>query len=311
VIIAASCALCSYSLLGHRGIATKVLFVSLIAFDVQHFNRSISSAAELRKSDRDYLHKLFQARKLADFMKSRPGLFRIAMEGPLPPNVGDVFGVPALDEVGATRLSRLTHLWQAPKASLLLNVRYFVRRTSDFPKGITPVYADEAWTAFENVSACPRAWIVHQTILAANQESVVRRLSDSEFDPLRAAVVEENIEDVGQLNSRQAFAATDVNDYVAIEGYEPNRVRLRIRSFGPGLLVLSDTYYPGWRVRVNGVSAPIHQTDLVLRGVLVAGGESIVEFAYRPRSVGVGAALSLSAWLGTIVLAFVVMRRVA
>ena len=37
-----------------------------------------------------------------------------------------------------------------------------------------------------------------------------------------------------------------------IVSYEPERVEIEATSRGPGLLVLSDLHYPGWKAEVDG-----------------------------------------------------------
>jgi uncharacterized membrane protein YfhO len=51
--------------------------------------------------------------------------------------------------------------------------------------------------------------------------------------------------------------------------------------------------YPGWRATVDGVSAPILQTDGILRGLALPSGEHEVAFDYRPISVSAGAVISV------------------
>jgi len=69
----------------------------------------------------------------------------------------------------------------------------------------------------------------------------------------------------------------------------------------PGLLVLSDAWYPGWTawVTTNGTThtVPIYRTNRVLRGVWLAAGKQTIEFRYQSRSFYIGAAISAASWL--------------
>jgi uncharacterized membrane protein YfhO len=89
-------------------------------------------------------------------------------------------------------------------------------------------------------------------------------------------------------------AAVEGGDSVRIVDYQPEHVAIDARSDRPGLLILTDKYYPGWSATVDGVPTPIYRTDYLFRGVAVAAGAHRVEFFYRPRSVIVGAALTLA-----------------
>ncbi len=50
----------------------------------------------------------------------------------------------------------------------------------------------------------------------------------------------------------------------------------------PGVLVLADTWYPGWQATVNGEAAPIVPVDGLFRGVELSEGEHEVVFFYEP-----------------------------
>ena len=64
---------------------------------------------------------------------------------------------------------------------------------------------------------------------------------------------------------------------------EPNR--LVISAVGPGLLVVSELFSPGWRATVDGEMVEVVAAVGVLRGVYLDGGRHLVEMVYRPASV--------------------------
>ena len=82
-------------------------------------------------------------------------------------------------------------------------------------------------------------------------------------------------------------------------GYEPAKITrftangLEIEATGPGLLVVSEYYYPGWHALVDGEPAGIVRAEGVLRGVYLSDGEHLVEMIYRPRAVALGAILTV------------------
>ena len=69
------------------------------------------------------------------------------------------------------------------------------------------------------------------------------------------------------------------------------------------LIVVSDTYYPGWIAYVDGARAPIYEVNGAMRGVIVPAGKHSVTMRYRPLSVFAGGALSLIGIIAAIVLA--------
>jgi hypothetical protein len=69
-----------------------------------------------------------------------------------------------------------------------------------------------------------------------------------------------------------------------------------------GLVVLSDTMYPGWEASVDGQPAPIEEAWGALRGVAVDAGTHKIEMRYRPASVRYGACLSAVGLLACVLL---------
>ncbi len=84
---------------------------------------------------------------------------------------------------------------------------------------------------------------------------------------------------------------------VSIERDEVTRLYLRVESGEAATLVLTDTYYPGWQATLDGETVPIRRVSGAFRGVDVPAGEHEVIFAYRPMSIGIGAAISGLSWL--------------
>jgi uncharacterized membrane protein YfhO len=52
------------------------------------------------------------------------------------------------------------------------------------------------------------------------------------------------------------------------------------------VLVLHDTYYPGWIAEVDGRSVPILRADVLFRGVELDAGRHRVVFRFAPLSAG-------------------------
>jgi Bacterial membrane protein YfhO len=76
---------------------------------------------------------------------------------------------------------------------------------------------------------------------------------------------------------------------------QPERVVAEITSSTPGLLVLTDLWYPGWSAEADGKPAELRRADGFFRAVPLSEGTHRVVFRYRPLSVLVGAAFSAAA----------------
>ena len=84
--------------------------------------------------------------------------------------------------------------------------------------------------------------------------------------------------------------------------WEPNH--LSITTSGPGLLVLSEIAYPGWRVMVNNNPASLHIYRNLLRAVKLDDGIHEVKFVFRPISLYVGLLVSFIGCFSLFALTF-------
>ncbi|MBI1317714.1 MAG: hypothetical protein GC168_02050 [Candidatus Hydrogenedens sp.] len=68
----------------------------------------------------------------------------------------------------------------------------------------------------------------------------------------------------------------------------PIALTVQVPDTQPGILVLADTWYPGWRAYVGDVLMNVLPIDAVFRGVELGEGEHTVEFRYEPTSFKYG-----------------------
>ena len=71
----------------------------------------------------------------------------------------------------------------------------------------------------------------------------------------------------------------------------------------PGLVVLADVYYPGWRLTIDGRPAPIYRTNRLMRGAAVTSGTHRLVYTYHPRSFRVGSWITMAGLAALSVLA--------
>jgi Bacterial membrane protein YfhO len=179
---------------------------------------------------------------------------------------------------------------------------------------------------YENTRAYPRAWVLHDVRVVNSEDDAFAFLESrarprgggfivNAFDPRHEAVVESrgNTSDraLRALEDTRTDCSTEDRERVTIEHYSAESVALRVRAACAGLLVLPDTYYPGWKATVNGRDQTIYPTDGAFRGVIVPSGTSRVEFRYEPRAFPVGIVLAAAglAAFAVVCLVFVLRSR--
>jgi uncharacterized membrane protein YfhO len=127
------------------------------------------------------------------------------------------------------------------------------------------------------------------------------------FDPRQAALIEtDDKEGLMGFVSREPVASSET---VTVVKYEPQRVELAAALERPGLVILADTDYPGWRLTIDGQPAPIFRANRVMRGAAVPAGEHTLVYTYQPVSFRIGAIVSAAGWIALVVLAWSFWRE--
>jgi uncharacterized membrane protein YfhO len=80
-------------------------------------------------------------------------------------------------------------------------------------------------------------------------------------------------------------------------------VRLVTVTDAPAWLVLSDTWYPGWRARVDGTESTLWRANHAFRAVRVPAGRHEIEMRFTSDALRAGAALSAASALVVLALA--------
>jgi hypothetical protein len=79
--------------------------------------------------------------------------------------------------------------------------------------------------------------------------------------------------------------------------WKPSSARFDLELAREAVLVVTDTWFPGWRAELDGRSVPLLRANGYQRAVAVPRGPHTVTLAYRPASLSRGAWISVSAAL--------------
>lgn len=104
----------------------------------------------------------------------------------------------------------------------------------------------------------------------------------------------------------------DEDDRIAIQRWTANRVSLTVNDLpGPRMLLFLDSYYPGWKARVNGEETSIFRANDAFKAILLPAGSHAVEFSYHSSKTSLGLAISTTTFfvlLLIIVMAIIRMK---
>jgi hypothetical protein len=219
-----------------------------------------------------------------------PGYFRF-VQSFLSPDSGERFvaeSMPHLDKI-------------APYLSLL-NVKYILAearpdkrpdllaRQALFPEKINipadfPLVYNGEIKIFRNNNSFPRTFIVPQAICADNEEAALDLLR-KEKSNLRNIVV---LEDAAAHHcSDTASNQQGFQSGTQIERYSSREIVVRTQSSRDSFLVLTDSYYPGWKAFIDGQEQTILRADRLFRALPLKTGSHTVRFMYNPASYSLG-----------------------
>jgi hypothetical protein len=191
------------------------------------------------------------------------------------------------------------------------SVGYVVSNRHDHTRGLTPVknfrdsYLSEEIGAalYENRGAMPRAYLAYQTIHVQGEDALAYALGAG-FQPRHATVVEG---DGPALHGASTIAE------VVRGGSRPEARTYDFTTANAAVLVVTDSWYPGWRAWVDGVESPVFRVNGMFRGVAVPAGARRVETRFEPKTFVIGASISSCALVVVCILfgASFVTRRVS
>jgi len=136
----------------------------------------------------------------------------------------------------------------------LLNVKYVVSLTDLLHPKLEKVFQEGETRVYKNNQAFPRAFLIPNYVVPNSERQ--------------------------SLEQAFSMKKEDVNQSASIMEYRENEVGILVDSQTGGMLVLSDTYYPGWTATLDGTGIEIHQVLYSLRGTMVPSGRHEILYRY-------------------------------
>ena len=163
--------------------------------------------------------------------------------------------------------------------------------------GLEVAYRGRDAVVYRNSNALPRVFVVGRQRTVGSEREALAAATAPGFDGRRVAVTERELPGLPQDAGGQA----SLSGSARLVSYEPERVVARASAQSPGLLVLTDLHYPGWKATVDGREVPIERVDYLLRGVPMPAGTHEVEFRYEPASFRAGWIISAVSTLAVLI----------
>ncbi|MDR1305354.1 MAG: YfhO family protein [Verrucomicrobiales bacterium] len=142
-------------------------------------------------------------------------------------------------------------------------------------------------TLTERPSALPRFALYPDWQAVADDDAALRYLTAAPNERLRRCPA---VEPAALFDGRATRAALPPSPSatnpapgtLTVTAEHNHRLALTVSAAAPRLLIVSDSWYPGWRAFIDGQETPLHRANYLFRGVFVPAGEHTINFTYWP-----------------------------
>jgi hypothetical protein len=230
----------------------------------------------------------------------------LAIQGLFASNRFMVFDISSIGGYHPAKLQNYEEFIGALKFSLeagrldlasMMNARYLVAGVK-LPghRALNPVwvgrdYEGQGRAIYENREAFPRAWIAGEYRVEKPDEALAM-MANGEVDLHRVALLDT------KPSIEPAPGDSAVVKVVRLGGREQV---FQVTLDRPGLLVVSEVYYPDWQATVDGTPAEVLRANHVLRAVALSAGQHEIVFRYDASLVQRGAVISGTSFLVTLI----------
>ena len=193
----------------------------------------------------------------------------------------------------------------------LLGMQYFIFGAGDNPN--TPSLSDPTWPVFTRLAykdglglwraeGVPGfAYLSDNVQVAANEKSVEAWISKLDWSRTRSypALVEASPQAVASIKHSTGGSPGKTS----VLEYSPGYIKVRTDADRTALLVVAESWYPGWRGQIDGKPADVLRANYLSQGVVIPEGTHTIELNYAPGAFKYGILLSALGLLGLFALA--------
>ncbi|RJQ25334.1 hypothetical protein C4577_06035 [Candidatus Parcubacteria bacterium] len=247
---------------------------------------------------------LFPETKVIEFLNSQKKPFRIASLDSriFPPNFSTYYKLESIEGYDPLYLSSYAEFIAASERNRanvdppfgfnriitprnldsklidLLNVKYTLSLSEINSGKFNKVFQEGQTRIYENKDVLPRIFFTENIKLVNNKKDALNIMFEKDFDPLKLAVIEFHTSDLALYprSAKQNASQGCLRCSVEILDYRENEIKIKTKNEVSGFLVITDTYYPTWKVLIDGKKDKIYKTNYTFRGLFIPEGEHII-----------------------------------
>ena len=210
----------------------------------------------------DYIKAIRSNPDIAAYLKKQPSAFRIAIAGDdIPGNWAAYHDLDTMTGYLASLSKNIASVAvHSRKVQLLWGVRYAVAKEADAAEDQEVFTGQSGRRVFARSDAFPRAWVVHR-IEKANTGPKINEAVEADLPSFTRRA----------LMTAEAPAVEDCRGTDAASYQRPAGDTVVVKATLPckGLVIVSDTFFPGWKADIDGHPVEIYEVNAAMRGVVM------------------------------------------
>lgn len=162
-------------------------------------------------------------------------------------------------------------------------------------KKIYEIKENSTYNIYENKNDYQKYFVTNKYLIADSIPRVLESFSKKDFDLAHEVVLEND--------PKQTFDEKPNYQIYELEA-KSTYTKLQVNSSANEILVVNESFYPGWIASIDGKKTDILPANINSRAIVIPGGNHIVEFFYKSKTI------TNSALISFVSLAFVALALI-
>lgn len=178
-----------------------------------------------------------------------------------------------------------------------LSVKYILTKEELNNEKFTLIYGKDI-NIYENKECPPRLFFTDNYKVIKDDEEILSALQSKNFNPKKLVILDE------EPNIKITENNSGKNVIKKVE-YLTNRIKVKCSISRNSILVMSDAYYPGWKVYIDGNKGKIIRANYAFRAIPIKKGIHNIDIVYKPISFIIGFSVSIL----TLFVILIILKR--
>jgi hypothetical protein len=152
--------------------------------------------------------------------------------------------------------------------------------------GEVPNRGGQSYALYRNLMAVPLVRMATSWRVFSSEDAMLAAMTDQAYDPRQIAFILDQLDDRHEgPKAPISSTITPILDRIHVAEYE-------VQTAHDGYLVFSESFYPGWQIKIDGQPASIYRADYAFSAVFLEAGHHRVRRSYLPVTLLIGGIVS-------------------